>query len=63
MAKLLHMVAKTGSGEYIAILDDDEDVQEYLEENYSVYGVFHIEPYNVGSSVESLPLNRTFVEG
>ena len=65
MAKLVHFTAKRGdrsSSEYIALIDDDEDIDEYTEPGYSAGAIFYLESQDVPSRAYTLPLSRLFRE-
>lgn len=68
MVKLVHFMSDgtvrfRGESEYLALLEDGEDVNDYLEKGFSVYGTFTVEGSTWEDSEDSLPLNRIFVEG
>ena len=60
--RLVHYMAERGSGEYLALLSEEETVFDYKRDGFGVHGVFYLTPHTREDDPYSLPLDRTFAE-
>jgi len=58
MTKLVHFTSKRD--EYLALLEDDDDLEEYREPGYSVSSISGL--MEVEGKISRLPTGRTFKE-
>ena len=60
--RLAHYMAKTDAGEYFAILDHDDRIEDFRDPGYIVSGVFRLLPLTSEDNESVLPISRTLVE-